>query len=155
MAENRPGPEWSSDWVQCSIINNSGSTLTLGTPTSTSGTTSTGGGSFEGPTASIPANGPEDKTTSVWAFTAYGESGWPSGCGGTVTYHFTNGDLLVLQYNCSVTGEITWCIPLLQAAPGTSSVGSGSYFCTATDATGVSEVGAIITIAPLSEAGNS
>jgi hypothetical protein len=147
MAEKRPGgPEWSSDYVTCSIINNSGSPLTF------SGSTSTGGGSFTN-ASNIPANSVGDETNAVWAFTAYGETGLPSGCGGTVTFHFTNGVQLVLQYNLSVSEGVAWCIPLLQAPSDSSDAGTNSYYCIATDCTAVSALLGTVTIAPLSQAG--
>lgn len=147
MAEKRAGgPEWSSDYVSCAIINNSGS------PLANPVTTSTGGGSFTA-AESIPANAPGDETNALWAFTAYGESGLPSGCGGTVTYVFSNGVQLVLQYNLSVSEGVAWCIPMLRAPSNSSDAGTNSYYCIATDCTAVSELDGTVTIAPLSQAG--
>ena len=118
MAEKRP--EYTGDYVTCTITNKTTSKLTLyGQPILT-------GGSISGPVSEIEPN----SETPVTVFKAEGPPDWPSGCGGQVTYQFTNGDLLVLLYNDSVNAQAAWCVPLLQG-PAASQPGCSAFCCIA------------------------
>ncbi len=112
------GPEFSSDAIVCTIDNQ------------TSGTIQRQSSSKTGGNLTVASSTNIDSGTSIQAFSAQGPSGWPSGCGGQVTYNLPNGqDQLVVIYNVSVTGNESITFAQLQNLNG-NPVGCDAYFVT-------------------------